>query len=535
VLPTVVENQKQPKDTAKLQDLFGAIVPTFSDLSFLLPILVLFSCTTGTGWLFSDSDTGWHIRTGEWILINGRVPTVDMFSFTKIGQPWIAWEWLSDAIMAIVHRAWGLASVAWLVLLVLGATSRSIYRGTLGVCGHRLIAFALTWLAMAASTVHWLARPHLVTPLMAALFCRILYSAEKKGTPAWLWVLPPLTMVWTNLHAGFFVGIALISTYAIGAAAEELIHGSRQNAWARSQNYVVAAVGCVLASFVNPYGCRLHMHIVQYLGNSFYFERISEFQSIDFHSYTAAYFETLLILAIAAALWHLGSRRLIHALLLLSWSHLALFSARNIPIFAVTVVPSVGLAIREWLDQEASLLPRRFKENIEQLECDLRLIANRRNRRARHSLPVLAALLVAFLLVHPGHSKALRGGFDHEHFPVEAAGFLSQQRWASPLRLYTSWQWGGYLIYRLWPSIFVFDDGRTDFYGPRFVEEGLRTWNVSPDWREVLERYGINAALVPVDSSLASVLRERPEWRPVYQDHIAVLFAKVEKAEGNCN
>ena len=52
------------------------------------------------------------------------------------------------------------------------------------------------------------------------------------------------------------------------------------------------------------HGYRLHIHVAQYLGTSFYFARISEFQSIDFHSFTAAYFETMLMVAIGAATWH---------------------------------------------------------------------------------------------------------------------------------------------------------------------------------------------------------------------------------------
>ena len=75
----------------------------------------------------------------------------------------------------------------------------------------------------------------------------------------------------------------------------------------------------------------------------------------------------------------------------------------------------------------------------------------------------------------------------------------------------------------------TFNDGRTDFYGPAFVVEGLHLWNVSPDWRKVLEHYGVNSVLVPVDSPLASVLRETHAWRVVYQDRIAVLFDKVEE------
>lgn len=505
---------------------FPQLIPTLSDLAFVLPILVLFGSTTGVGWLLTDSDTGWHIRTGEWILQNGRVPTVDMFSFTKTGQPWIAWEWLSDVIMALAHHKGGLAGVVWVAMLVLGITSVCVYKSAVEECGQRFIAIALAWLAMSASTIHWLARPHLVTPLMAAVFCRILNSAERKQGSAKLWSLPLLTILWANLHGGFFVGIALICTYAMGAGTEELLLGSRQNVGVRSRKYLLAATASAVASLLNPYGYRLHIHIAQYLGTPFYFARISEFQSIDFHSFTAAYFETMLMLAIAAAAWHLRSRRFSHALLLLSWSHLALFSARNIPIFAVVAVPGISVAVREWLDSEKS--SRIFKETLRELEWGIQLIGERYQTKGRHLVSCFALLVLAVLLTHPGHRKILQAEFDKSRFPVDAAEFLSRQQLVSPIRLYSSWQWGGWLIYGLSPSLQVFDDGRTDFYGRGFVNEGLRAWDVDPDWSKILDRYQVNAALLPVDSALATVMRERDDWKPVYQDGVAVLFAKVK-------
>jgi hypothetical protein len=505
---------------------FALLIPTLSDLASLLPILVLFRSTTGVGWLLTDSDTGWHIRTGEVILQNGRVPGVDWFSFTMRGQPWIVWEWLSDVIMALAHHIAGLGGVVWVAMLLLGMTSVVVYREAVAESGHRVIAISLTWLAMSASTIHWLARPHLVTPLMAAIFCRILNRVEANRDPASLLTLPLLTILWTNLHGGFFVGIALISTYAIGAGGEELLCHSLENAWLRSRKYVLTALGCALASLLNPYGYRLHIHVAQYLGTSFYFARISEFQSIDFHSFTAAYFETLLMLALAAAAWHLRSGRLIHALLLLSWSHLALFSARNIPIFAVVVAPGVGLAMRDWLDGCKWSSP--LKASLEDLESGLRFLARRFGTKPWHFAPCFAAVVLLLLLAHAGHPRVLQAGFDDSRFPVDAATFLSQQQQLPSFRLYTSWQWGGYLIYRLWPSLGVFDDGRTDFYGPDFVNEGLRVWNAQPDWSRILDRYQVNAALLPVDSALANVMRERPGWKPVYQDDVAVLFSKTE-------
>ena len=377
-----------------------------------------------------------------------------------------------------------------------------------------MIAIALAGLVMAASTIHWLARPHLVTPLFAVVFCRVLNRVEKRANNEnFLLVLPPLTTLWVNLHGGFFVGIVLLITYAIGAAAGELVHGTRRDAWHQARKYLLTAGACAIASLVNPYGYRLHVHVAQYLGSSFYLRRISEFQSIDFHSFTAAYFETLLVLAIAAAVWHLGTGRLVHVLLLLSWSHLALFSARNIPIFAVVSAPGIGLAMREWLEyvrsRHARHWPGKLIASLSELDAGLRMIANGPKRRRWHFVPCLGVLVLALLLDHPGRVKALRPEFDRNRFPVDAATFLSQES-GPRIRLYSSWQWGGYLIYRLWPSFSVFDDGRTDFYGPAFVEQGLRAWDACPEWANIFEQYR--------------------DWKPIYQDRVAVLFEKTETA-----
>jgi len=510
-------------------------VPSLSDFVFLIPTLVLFWCTTGVGWLLTDSDTGWHIRTGEWILRNGRVPAVDIFSFTKPGLPWFAWEWLSDVMMVAVHHVAGLSGIVLLSMFLLGLTSTCIYRNAVAESGHRLIAIVLTALAMAASTIHWLARPHLVTPLLAAVFLWILIRVQRDGTTRRLLVLPPLTTLWVNLHGGFFVGIVVLITCALGAAAEELIQRERRRVWTQAQRYALAAAACAVASLINPYGYRLHIHVAQYLGTSFYVQRISEFQSADFHSVTVPYFETLLVLAIAAAFWHFASGRLIQVMLLLSWAHLALFSVRNIPIFAVVAVPGVALAMREWLELARVQRSLRWlwtlSSNVAEVEAGLQAIASGHKRDRWHLVPCLTLLVLAVLFMHPGRVKALRAEFDRSRFPADAATFLSGQQTDHSIRLYSTWQWGGYLIYRLWPSLRVFDDGRTDFYGPAFVEEGLRVWDACPDWASIFARYRVNAALLPVDSALATVLHERRDWKLVYEDGVAVLFEKTDKGK----
>src|SRR5258705_8421861 len=95
------------------------LIPSLSDCLFLAILLWVFAAGSGWSVLLSDGDTGWHIRTGDYILATGSVPTRDLFSFSKAGAPWYAWEWLADIVFAIFHRAAGLKGVSVLAGVLL--------------------------------------------------------------------------------------------------------------------------------------------------------------------------------------------------------------------------------------------------------------------------------------------------------------------------------------------------------------------------------------------------------------------------------
>src|SRR5260370_26826268 len=86
-------------------------LPSISDILFVVILCMLFM--SGSGWsdLLADSDTGWHIRTGEYILKTHAVPVWDLFSFTAPGTHWYAWEWLADVVFAALHHVAGFKGV----------------------------------------------------------------------------------------------------------------------------------------------------------------------------------------------------------------------------------------------------------------------------------------------------------------------------------------------------------------------------------------------------------------------------------------
>src|SRR4051794_35302919 len=145
------------------------LLPSMADIAFLMPIAFLFGRMNGAKTLLSDCDTGWHIRTGEWILANGWVPMKDIFSFSKPGAPWFAWEWLSDVIFAGINGLGGLQLLVMCTVVMLSIIFASLFL-LVKRKSNVVIAVLITMLACAGSSIHWLARPHLFTLFFMVLF-----------------------------------------------------------------------------------------------------------------------------------------------------------------------------------------------------------------------------------------------------------------------------------------------------------------------------------------------------------------------------
>src|SRR5215813_10464005 len=78
------------------------LLPSVVDLIFIILLIGLTYGSLGTR-LLGDAGIGWHIRNGENILRAHSITRTDPFSSTMAGQPWYAWEWLYDVLIAGIH------------------------------------------------------------------------------------------------------------------------------------------------------------------------------------------------------------------------------------------------------------------------------------------------------------------------------------------------------------------------------------------------------------------------------------------------
>jgi len=512
------------------------LLPSLTDVAFLMPLAFVFLRMGGAPGMLGDGDTGWHLRTGEWILANHRVPTQDMFSYTKAGQPWFAWEWLWDVAFGWLNLQWGMAAVILASLLVICFTSVLLFRLVRRQCGNPLLAVVVMFFVTGGSAVHWLARPHLFTLLFTVVFFSIL-ERVKEGRTQLLWYLPGLTLLWTNLHGGFFVGLILIGAYAAGQLLKALFEAdadNRREAARRGLPYVATAAGCALVTLVNPYTYHLHAHIFEYLTDKYQYKNIVEFQSFNFHHPVTVFFEPMLLLGLAAVVWSLMRGDYVYTLLIAGWAHLALVAVRNTPIFMIVasvpvammlqqmVVELPGKNLANWLRLGAARL-QRFAADFGETDSIPRI----------HIASAAAVALLAALFYAPNAPAKCRAEYDRTQYPAKAIAMLRTA--GASDTIFTEDAWGGYLIYKLYPANKVFIDGRSDFYGSTFNEKYLDVMNVRYDWEKNLDQYHVNTILLPPTASLASTLKESRRWRPVYDDGVAIVFRAADAGSSEAN
>ena len=499
-------------------------MPSLADVAFLMPLLFLFTRLEGVRTLLGDGDTGWHIRTGEWILAHRQVPYADIFSFTKPGEPWFAWEWLWDVMFAWLHDRWGLAAVVLASMLVLCATSALLYRLVNRKCGNPVLAIGLTVLAMAGGTLHWLARPHLFTMLFVVVFLTVIELAKQGRGKQLLW-LPVLTILWTNLHGGFLAGIVILGAYGAGELARALVvldSTERGSAVRAAVRYLATAAGCAAASLVNPYFYHLHVHIWSYLRDADLTRGIVEFQAANFQNAASGFLETMLILAVGAAIWYGLRKQFSEVFLLAVWAHLALLVARHIPLFMLIAAPAVSVAMAAWLRALRAAPVSAWIGNVAaSIEAiGLEIAPLERIGRA-HAICAAAFVMVWLGVTSPSAGSMLKPEYDTKVYPESALAFVNDPA----QRVFTHDEWGDYLIYRLAPlGGKVYVDGRSDFYGGKFTREYGDLLNVKYDWERTLARYGVDTILLPPDSPLASTVKESSHWQVVYDDGSAIVF-----------
>lgn len=459
-----------------------------------------------------DSDTFWHLRSGAWMLDNGRLLDFDVFSHTRLNQPWINHSWLSEIPMALLYRLGGFGALNLATAAIIWLTFLFVYLS--GEGGPYLRAFSLV-LAAAASAVYWSARPQIVSLLLAAIFSHVLILYRRRGRN-YLWLLPLLMLAWANLHGGFAIGFILLVITLAGQLGE-FVAGAEHD----HRGVVrIAATGmlCAAAVTVNPYGPQLLLYPFKTVSIGALQNYIQEWQSPNFHNREAQVFIVLWLAVFGAV--GLSRRRLdlTDFLLFSAFSGLALLAGRNIAVFAVVAAPI--------LMQHGASAVAELQERWPRLRLGPSSGAPSPAARTLNwilaSLVAAAVLLKAALPLAPAATEQAIA----QYAPVGAAGYF--QTTGVPGRMFNSYNFGGYLAWRLYPAQRIYVDGRTDLYDDVFLSEYLNAYQAGPGWQQTFGKYGIGSVVVEPGAPIARELIQTPGWAVRYSDPVAVVLVKIQ-------
>ena len=439
--------------------------PSIPAVIFTLWVLVV-PLLFGDRMLNADGDMLRHVAHGRWMLDHGQFLHTDQFSYTKGGEPFVAFEYGSQLLYALVERLAGLAGVVVFGSLLIAASYAVVARFLLARGADPFSTYATTMVAAVIGAVHWAARPHLITLLFVALLLFFLEPGERRPK---LWVLFLMFMVWANLHGGFVFGLTLLGIYLVGSLAEWR-WGADPALWKeRSRYYALALLVAGLGTLVNPNGLALHLHIIRFFGEPFLRDNTEEFLSPDFHSVAGADAHGVAAGRSSPCSRSCPAGRRFHgSALLLANVAFALQARRNVQLYAVVVFPVLALhfdaAVRRLPD------PR-----------GIRAVFERDARRGTTGIFVgtIATVMVVMVLLQGrvGSWRVVPDQLDPMTFPVAAVNQARAEGIEG--RIFHEFIWGGYLLYA-WPEQRVFIDGGTDFYGPDLMRTFMETRGLKP-------------------------------------------------------
>lgn len=462
--------------------------------------------------MLNDGDTGYHIRAGEYILKTFSLPRFDSYSFIAPAFPWTVHEWLSEVFMALFHQSAGLAGVVAFYSFLLALTYYLFVRMLQAVGVTPLVAVATAIIVIVPSTVHWLARPHVLSLLIIVIWCWILDAYEERNRQ-FLYYLPPLMLLWVNAHGGYIIGFVLLGVYLANAFLHKWTDrpGWQNGGQERFVCYVKVLFSCVVAALMNPFGYNIFLFPFKLISDKYLMNHVNEFLSPNFHENTTF---RLLLLALLLILG-ISRRRLtfIQSVLAILFTNMALYSVRYIPLFALIVVPIMLRHIDLGSIEHFPKIMAFFRKRAG-------IVASIDSRARGFFWPAAATGLVMVTLLN----GAIVHGFDPKSKAVDAVNFMKREHIIG--EMFNNDEIGDLIIYEAHQQYKVFIDGRLDMYGTKHLKEYFKVKSFSPGWETLLQKYGITWIIFDTDTEFVRHLCSLSDWKLIYSDKVASILVK---------
>jgi hypothetical protein len=462
----------------------------------------------------ADTDTWWHLQAGKLIVEDGSILDQDPFSHTMQGEDWVYPGWIAQVVLFKIFDIFQFAGLNIFTGLMVLAAFLFIWP-TLE--GDELLKSFVLILAAATSGVYWSARPQILSFVFTGITICLLERARRSSHRS-LWYIPILVMIWANVHGGFAIAFILLITYLVGDLIDlglSIVNGGIDTkiAWTEHRDFVITIVGVGLVSLItlsiNPHGPQMILYPFKTLSIGALQDYIAEWQSPNFHS-----LQSMPFLVMFMATWialAISNRKItsIEIVIPVIFGLLSFTAVRNVGLFALATAPILSRHSENIL-QRISMRKKPSKPLPEKVIKGVNLF-----------LFVFLGLMtfVKISTVLPIQTNLER---IIEHIPISAFDYIEQQKPVGPI--FNSYNWGGYLIWRLYPEYLAYVDGRTDLYGDEFLSTYLNIWLAGPGWDDELSERDIHLVIIEAQSPLAYALQGKG-WTMEHEDDQAKVFS----------
>jgi hypothetical protein len=450
-----------------------------------------------------DPDSWWHVKVGAEILATHHWPTVDPYSFTVSGEPWIAYEWLGEVLSAVAMHIGGVRGLDLLLIVLGSAIMVSLYIYTTLCSGNSKAGFVACAMLFVLANASFTLRPQMLGYLFLILTL-IALELFRQGKRRAIWFLPLLFLIWVNAHGSFIIGLGTILVYWLSGLRELQLGGIEAHAWPASQRRQLSFVFllCLAVLPVTPYFTRLAVYPFDMMfSQPVNVANIQEWRPMPFGLLAGEVFLALLLVFIVSQVVLRITWRLEELALCLLGIAMACLHVRFLLIFVPFFAPLLAKILARYLPA--------YDRSKDQFLLNA---------------TILAAL--AWSVVHYLPSQAEIQQRISTGSPVRAVQYL--QNHAIPGPMYNNYGFGGYLVWSAKPGQRDFIDGRGDIFERGGVlRDYMQISLLRPGALGVLDGYRVRSCLLQRNEPLATVLAALPSWRTAYSDEQAVLFVRA--------
>jgi hypothetical protein len=448
-----------------------------------------------------DPDLWWHLKTGKTILQTHHWPTTDPYSFTVLGQPWMAAEWLGDVLFAMVARLGGVRPLDFLLIALGSAIVVALYGLATLRSGNSKAGLVSVALLSPLAIASFNLRPQMFGYLFLILML-IALERFRQGHSNSIWLLPPLFLIWINTHGSWIVGLGVLFLFWMGGVIKVRLGELESKPWTPSDRRRIgfAFLLCLLTVPITPYGTRLAMYpfeVASQLPVSV--ASISEWLPMPFNLAGGKLFLGVFLGVFFAQAAFRLRWRIDEFVLFLFGTMTACVHTRFLLLFVPFTAPLLAVIFARWVPKY-----------------------NRAKDLFVFNALIMAGIVGAMIYYLP--SKSFVEERTKEQFPVEAVAYLEQHPVRGPM--FDAYGFGGYLV---WTGRRVFIDGRSELYERSgILSDYIQIANVKPGALAILRSYGIESCLIQHDGPLSVLLAASPEWRKAYADNLSAIYVRTE-------